>query len=351
MNPDLFLPKTTPQKVVSSRIPSSAALLPSEPSWSCPRAETVEQSRGRLKEKRVQPSLRDSLPAQSLPKELLDDISSSAPRDCPHACLPCPRSGSGGSSGCTAGFCSPSAPGQALPRSHEVPSRRTLLPLECRSLLSLSLSVPASPVLRGGNNEEVTKPQRSAQGRIWAGLYYSTGRVPMATQGTASAGSGAGRSCTDLLEWFIVCLCHVESLILTLPGEGGSARERLTPTPEDSHWDGAMPAPQPCCSEGTWALPAPGPGSPCQSWPPRGHVPISDCYQHRIMIKPEAQTEAEQVWPLEAGFFHFSTRFPVVRKGSVSFPSSAPKPEMIEDNETTPAMEFLGTAHLGGQQE
>lgn len=114
-----------------------------------PPGRTAERSRGRLKGKRVQPSPRDSLAAQSLPKELLDDISSSASRGAPSRgtnapTVPTPalltRPGAALEAALDAAldaqlFAARLAPRQGLPRSQRSRNKahEVTMPLECRS--------------------------------------------------------------------------------------------------------------------------------------------------------------------------------------------------------------------------
>lgn len=96
---------------------------------------------------------------QSLPKKLLDDISSCACRgvlrrgtnaaECPHA--------SRSSSGCAQMLGGPQAASATLPpKAHEVKEQQNAA-AAASGMLIPPLPVPASPVLRGGNNEEVTR--------------------------------------------------------------------------------------------------------------------------------------------------------------------------------------------------
>ena len=59
--------------------------------------------------------------------------------------------------------------------------------------LLLSLTPAFPPSSRKGDTQPGETAPEAPQGRNWAGLCFSTGRVAMATQGTASAPSWAGR--------------------------------------------------------------------------------------------------------------------------------------------------------------
>lgn len=186
----------------------------------------------------------------------------------------------------------------------------------------------------------------------------------MATQGTASAGSGAGRSCTDLLEWFIVCTCHVDFVILTLPwgtrlcqGTSHTRTRRFPPGCGHTYtllllFNGHLGS----ASTPTW-LTVPLVAS--KRTRPNQWLR----YQRRIMIKPEAQTKAERVWPLEAVFLSLFYTTPCC-EGRAPCPSPALLPpcllgdhgvgttnpkwwRVMRGPHVSPAMECLGTVHFG----
>lgn len=121
---------------------------------------TAERSWGRLKGKRVQPSPRDSLAAQSLPKELLDDISSSASRGAPSrrtnartvptpALLTRPRAALEAALDAQL-FVARLAPRQGLPRSQRSRLRHTRLQAGERCLWNADPSSPSLPRLCSG---------------------------------------------------------------------------------------------------------------------------------------------------------------------------------------------------------
>jgi len=120
------------------------------------------------------------------------------------------------------------------------------------------------PLLREETTSEVQEPQRSAQGRIWAGLYYSTGRVTMATKGTASACCLSGQELHRSIG--MIHSLHMSRVLTDFNPSLGKQEQRLCQG--TFHTDtkglpvgwgrlGQAPGPAPAVGRGTRAAPSP----------------------------------------------------------------------------------------------